>query len=120
MLLQAERKTERGLVALAADQQQHTQLAPPVEGEADAESAEDELQNNKEEVSDRTMEAATALSSSAFVSPPSAGPPSAAESASAGSVSVAAVLAGLLLVGASAYGSWVWYQRQKRRLGVRR
>ena len=36
------------------------------------------------------------------------------------SMSLPVVVGGLLLLGASVYASWVWYQRQRRRLGIRR
>ncbi len=44
----------------------------------------------------------------------------AAEQSTDAGLSLPVLLGGLLLIGASAYGSWLWYQRQKRRLGVRR
>ena len=41
-------------------------------------------------------------------------------SSSADALSLPVLLGSVLLLGAGAYASWMWYQRQKRRLGVRR
>ena len=47
-------------------------------------------------------------------------PKEAAELSGDRGVSLPVVVGGLLLLGASVYASWIWYQRQRRRLGIRR